>query len=395
MKTQTPVKEHAVELQRREFLQLLGTSALGLALSGAGCTSEHGATPKVVTGPPRSGPKPLRGLFPIGETPYTADDKLDTESLANEVIFCNKARVHGFAWPQVASGWTALKEPERMAGAEAILAAGKGGSTALVIGVQSTTGNMEEVKRYAEHAASHGADAIVSLPPPGVSDETKLLAYYQQVGKMTDLPLFVQTQESMSVDLVVNIYKTVPNARNVKDEASAGGGALQRITEIRKRTDDKMLVFSGQGVRTMINEMELGFSGHCPTVALSDVYAQAYDLWHAGKRREAFDMFGRILAFNSMGSTGRDSIMIVRGIFKHPVHSRNAPAAAGVSYTPEPGAGGGGRGGAGGGRGGGAGGGRGAGGGGAGSGPQLDDNALRAALDNYLKPYLRAYPLGA
>ena len=399
MKTQTPVKEHAVELQRREFLQLLGTSALGLALSGAGCASKPSGTPIAVanraeqppTGAgPRSGPKPLRGLFPIGETPYTADDKLDTESLANEVIFCNKARVHGFAWPQVASGWTALKEPERMAGAEAILAAGKGGSTALVIGVQSTTGNMEEVKRYAEHAASHGADAIVSLPPPGVSDETKLLAYYQQVGKMTDLPLFVQTQESMSVDLVVNIYKTVPNARNVKDEASAGGGALQRITEIRKRTDDKMLVFSGQGVRTMINEMELGFSGHCPTVALSDVYAQAYDLWHAGKRREAFDMFGRILAFNSMGSTGRDSIMIVRGIFKHPLHSRNAPAAAGVSYTPEPGAGGGGRGGGAGGRGGGAGGGRGGGAGGAGSGPQLDDNALRAALDNYLKPYLRA-----
>jgi hypothetical protein len=90
-------------------------------------------------------------------------------------------------------------------------------------------------------------------------------------------------------------------------------------------------------------------------------------------------MFGRILAFNSMGSPGRDSIMIVRGIFKHPVRSRNAPAAAGV---PESGGGGGGRGGA---RGGG-----GAGGGGAGGGPQLDDKAVRAALDNYLKPYLRA-----
>jgi len=204
------------------------------------------------------------------------------------------------------------------------------------------------------------------------------LDYYQKVGKMTDLPLFVQTQENMSVDLVVNIFKTVPNARNVKDEANVGGGALGRITEVRRRTNDEMLVFSGQGVRTMINEMELGFSGHCPTVALSDVYAQAYDLWHAGKRREAFDMFGRILAFNSMGSTGRDSIMIVRGMFKHQVKSRNAPMAAGVSYTPEPGAGGG--------RGGGAGGGGAA----RSSGPVLDDNAVRAALDNYLKPYLRA-----
>jgi dihydrodipicolinate synthase/N-acetylneuraminate lyase len=373
MNTHTPVKEHAGELQRREFLQLLGTSALSLALTGAGCASEQGAAPMEAAAT-RSGPKPLRGLFPIGQSPFTQDDKLDTESLANEVTFCNRARVHGFAWPQVASGWTTLTEPERIAGAEAILAAGKGGATALVIGVQSKTGDMREVARYAKHAAGHGADAIVSLPPPGVADEKVLLDYYQQVGRMTDLPLFVQTQENMSVDLVVNIYKTVPTARHVKDEASAGGGALQRITEIRRRTNDEMKVFSGQGVRTMINEMELGFSGHCPTVALADVYAQAFDLWHAGKRREAFDMFGRILAFNSMGAPSRDGIMIVRGIFKHPVHARNAPAAAGVPSAPEPGPGG---------RGGGAGAGA------ARTGPQLDDGEVRAALDNYLKPYLR------
>ena len=370
MKTQMPVKEHAGELQRREFLQLLSTGALGLALAGAGCASEKGAAPTVAAGP-RSGPKPLRGLFPIGSTPYTGDDKLDVESLAGEVAFCNRGGVHGFVWPQIASGWSALNEPERMAGAEAILAAGKGGATALVIGVQSRTADMKEVERYAKHAASNGADAIVSLPPPGVSDEKALLDYYQQVGKMTDLPLFVQTQGTMSVDLVVEIYKTVRTARNVKDEASSGGGPLQRISEIRRRTNDEMKVFSGNGVRTMINEMELGFLGHCPVVALADVYASAFDLWHAGKRREAFDMFGRILAFNSMGTSGRDSLMIVRGIYKHPVQSRNAPAAAGVDFTPEPGAGGG-RGGRGGGGGGGGGGGA--------SSPRLDDNQVREAL---------------
>ena len=132
-----------------------------------------------------------------------------------------------------------------------------------------------------------------------------------------------------------------------------------------------------------------GFQGHCPTVAFSDLYAAAFDLWHAGNHQEAFDMFGRILAFNSMGSTGRDSIMVARGIFKHPVHARNAPAAAGVSYTPEPGAAGGRGGGAGGGRGGRGGAGGGGAGGGGGGGPQLDDKAVRLALDNYLKPYLR------
>ena len=61
-----------------------------------------------------------------------------------------------------------------------------------MIGVQSKTAKLDEVERYAKHAAKNGADAIVSLPPPLVTDEKALLEYYQAVGKMTDLPLFVQ-----------------------------------------------------------------------------------------------------------------------------------------------------------------------------------------------------------
>jgi len=54
----------------------------------------------------------------------------------------------------------------------------------------------------------------------------------------------------------------------------------------------------------MITEMELGFSGICPVVALRTLCR--VDLWHAGKRQEAFDMFGRILASTvSVPPTGR------------------------------------------------------------------------------------------
>ena len=377
MNARTPMIPPPVGVRRRDFLQILGAGSLGLALAGA--ASLRAAEPSAPAKPaplPRPGRKQLRGLFPIGSTPFLEGDKLDFESLAAQVTFCNRGGVHGFVWPQIASGWTTLSEAERLAGTEAILATGKGGATTLVVGVQSKTGDLKEVERYAKHAVANGADAIVSLPLPGVSDEKVLLDYYQQVGKMTDLPLFVQTQENMSIDLVVEIFKTVRTARYLKDEANPGGGALGRITEIRKRTNDEMKIFSGQGVRTMINEMELGFSGHCPIVALADVYAAAFDLWHAGRHQEAFDMFGRILAFNSMGTSGRDTVMIARGIFKPTVKSRNAPLAAGVEVTPEPGAGG---------RGG-----RGGGGGQRPAGPAIDLEGIRAALNNYLKPYLRA-----
>ncbi len=119
----------------------------------------------------------------------------------------------------------------------------------------------------------------------------ELLAYYQRLGKVTSLPLFAQTGGDFSVDLVVEMFHTIPTFRYVKDEA---GDPLERVTEIRRRTNDQLHCFSGNGVTTMITEMERGFVGHCPFVSLADLYASAYDSYHAGRVRDAFDQFGRI-----------------------------------------------------------------------------------------------------
>src|ERR1019366_1008445 len=149
---------------RREFLRTLGGGALALALAGRGWSAAA---------------KPLRGVFPIGQTPVTENDKLDLECLQNEVKFCNRYKVHGFAWPQIASGWTTLSEKERMDGVEDILAAGK-------------EGKIDQSIAYAKHAAKNGADAIISLPPEK-ADDRAMIEYYKTIGQATDLPLIVQT----------------------------------------------------------------------------------------------------------------------------------------------------------------------------------------------------------
>jgi dihydrodipicolinate synthase/N-acetylneuraminate lyase len=322
----------------------MGLGAAGLALSRVPL---HAAAAR-----------PLRGLFPIGFTPFTPDNKMDVEGLSSQVKFCNRGGVHGFVWPQLASGWTTLTDSERMYGTEAILSAGKGGGTALVIGVQSP--DPEAVTRYAKQAEKLGADAIISLPPAGVTDEKALLAYYQQVGRLTGLPLFAQSIGTMSVDLLVEMFKTIPTMRYVKDEA---GNPLERIMELRQRSNDQLKVFSGQGVATMITEMERGFTGHCPYTTLADVFAAAYDLWHEGHKREAFDMFGRIQAFASITPVSSIDIMIARGVFKPGTRLRTA--------SPAPGS-------------------EGRGGARARGGKQLSIEEIRQELDAYLKPYLKA-----
>jgi len=280
------------------------------------------------------------------------DDKLDLDCLAAEVKFCNRGGVSGFVWPQIASGWSTLSEQERLDGAEALLAAGKGGKTAVVIGVQAIGADIATSVRYAKHAAEHGADAIISLPPEKANDQA-MLEYYKTIAAVTPLPLIVQSQGDMSVDLVVEMFGQIPTMKCVKDEA---GNPLARITELQQRTGNKLAVFAGNGVRTMIDEMKLGFSGYCPFTGLSDLYQATFDLWHAGKHKEAFDMFGRILAFDSIQGVSQ-YILVARGVFKETTTRRATP---GMGNRRE------------------------------GKLDEAQKQVIRESLDEYLKPYLRA-----
>lgn len=309
---------------RRGFLQAMGVSALGAALSANGLFAAD-----------TRGGKPIRGLFPIGASPFTDANELDLQVLAAEVKYLNRGQVHGVIWPQIASEWTTLSKKERLDGAEAMTSAGKGGKTAIVIGVQAS--DMPSVIEYTKHAEKVGADGLCALPPAGVTDDAALFDYYKAISAASGLPLFVQSQPfPMSIDLIVRLYKEIPTFRQIKDEA---GDTLSRITEIRTRTNDEVKVFTGNGVRMMMNELLLGAQGYCPTVDLADIYAQAFDLWFAGKRTEAFDMFGRILSFNSITSavgTPQKYVLVARGVFKN-TRTRGGAAMAAGSVAPIPG----------------------------------------------------------
>ena len=79
---------------RRKFLQVLGAGTLALGrLPGADKAA-----------------KPMRGLFPIGASPFTDANELDLQCLAAQVKFLNRGGVHGVIWPQIASEWTALSK---------------------------------------------------------------------------------------------------------------------------------------------------------------------------------------------------------------------------------------------------------------------------------------------
>ncbi len=361
------------QLSRRTFLQSAGALVLGAnflqAASSARAADVEGARLATPSG------KPLRGLFPIMETPFTHDNKLDTDALAAEVNYCNRGQLGGMIWPVFASSWSTLSDAERIEGAETILAAGKGGKAAIAIAVQNMAWDTATSVRYAKHAADHGADAIVSIPPNNgwnVSDQA-VVDYYKTIGAATDLPLIVQTRGTISVDLMIRMFKEIPTMKATKDEV---GDPLKRVSELIQRTDNKLAVWAAGGGTgdLLLQELPLGFVGLCPTPQYADLLQQVMELYWAGKKQEAFDMYGRVQAFASIpGATGY--MMVARGVFKETTKSRPQPMEP-EAKTSGGGAGAGGGGGPGGRR----------------NAPLTDaqKESIRKDLDQYLKPYLRA-----
>lgn len=285
-------------VHRREFLGLLGAGAWGATLA-----SEKHDT------------KSLRGIFPIAQTPFTDSDRLDLDALAREVKFIDQTGAHGFAWPQMASEYATLSESERLAGAEAIVAAGKHLRPAIIIGVQST--DLSSALKYARHAGKLGADGIISLPPVGEKNSDSVLEYDREIGKATDLPLFVQSTGDMSVELILRMSNATPTLSYVKDEA--GRSPLARIGQLRDQSGDRLKVFTGNHGSTLIDEMQRGSSGSMPAAAFADLYVPVWELWQKGRHDEAMDLFGKALLFipevQAYGLQSLKYLLYLRGVF--------------------------------------------------------------------------------
>lgn len=65
-------------------------------------------------------------------------------------------------------------------------------------------------------------------------------------------------------------------------------------------------------MHTSLSELEEGFDGNCPAFTLCDFLQRTFDLWHSGKQKEAFEMYGRYAAFMTIPNVDPYG-MIARG----------------------------------------------------------------------------------
>jgi 4-hydroxy-tetrahydrodipicolinate synthase len=287
---------------RRSFLSGLGASALALSRPAAANTG-----------------KPFRGVFIIMATPYTAANAVDYEDLAREVDFMARSRVQGMVWPQLASEYARLTKEERMRGMEVIAKAAKGKAPALVLGVQGP--NKNGALEYLRHAETLEPDALIAIPPTEANSLDDVRSYYRALAQATRRPIFVQTTGgakgiTLTVEFLIELAREFPHCGYVKEETNP---VIDRMQELAKNRPAIKSVFSGGGGRGMMYEWRLGMDGTMPGAPLSDIYAQIWEMYQAGKQAAARELFAKLLLMMNLEqqiSGVRPYIMKKRGVFK-------------------------------------------------------------------------------
>ncbi len=106
------------------------------------------------------------------------------------------------------------------------------------------------------------------------------------------------------------------------------GDPLERAPDLLQKTGGKVADFPAPGASTFFAELELGFLGTCPYTGLADVLQTCFNSYRAGRKRDAYDTFGRFLAFNSLPHAN-EYVMKARGVFAEDAIMRVNPPAPG------------------------------------------------------------------
>jgi len=222
--------------------------------------------------------------------PFTAANELDVDALRRHVRKALTAGVAGFLVPGMASEVDRLTPAERTLFVDTVLEEAKG--RAVVIGGASAASSAERV-RLARQLVAVGCDGIlVSIP---YQDDEQYAAAVREVAETA--PPFLMLQDwdphgyGVPVATLVRLFETVETFRAVKVEVVPAG---RKYSELLTATGGRLHVSGGWAVMQMIEALDRGVHAFMPT-ALHAVYVRIYQLYTAGDRQAACDLFERLL----------------------------------------------------------------------------------------------------
>jgi dihydrodipicolinate synthase/N-acetylneuraminate lyase len=228
----------------------------------------------------------LTGIVPSLNTPFTADDGLDLNSVARLVDHVIEAGCGGMLVLAVA-GETASLTPDEKRRLLAMVVERNAGRLPVIAGVSAPS--LERSLALADMAAGEGADALLWQAPD--RPVQRLRAALLALGERC--PLMLQdldwSGEGLPVATILALAEAVPALRAVKVESTRAG---PKYTALLERSS--LRVTGGWAVTQMPDALARGIHAFMPT-GMERVYVAIFERFRSGDIEGARALFESVL----------------------------------------------------------------------------------------------------
>ena len=260
----------------------------------------------------------MRGVYPIIQTPFDEQDRVDEDSLRSLTDYNIEGGVHGIG---IAFGTEIpkLTEAERVRVADVVIEQSRG-RVPVVVNTGAPS-NFAAVL-YSKQAEDQGADAVMSLPPDTTAQGKR--AYFKDISDAVGIPVFVQEAgAALGGPLLRQVAEECERVRYAKIES----GPPVTILEAVKHCDGLVTVFGGASGTHLIEELRRGSQGTMPWASLPHAFAKVWNHWEAGESDEAYRAWEReIMPVLRLGGVVHKEILYRQGVIKCPRFRTPGPA---------------------------------------------------------------------
>ena len=223
--------------------------------------------------------EPMRGVYPIIQTPFDEQDRVDEESLRRLTEYSIEGGVHGIGIA-FGSEIPKLTEAERARVAEVVIDQARGRVPVVV-----NTGALSNFAAvlFSRQAEDQGADAVMSLPSETAADGKR--AYFKAISDAVSIPIFVQEAGAgvLGGPLLRQVAEECGRVRYAKVES----GPPVKIREAVEHCEGLVTVFGGASGTHLIEELRRGSQGTMPWASQPHAFVKVWNHWEAGEEGEA------------------------------------------------------------------------------------------------------------
>lgn len=235
-----------------------------------------------------------KGVYAIATTPFLPDGSLDTPSIDRLTDFYQDSGVTGMTILGIMGEAPKLEPAESRAIIRQVVGRSR---VPVIVGVSAP--GFAAMRSLARDAMDMGAAGVMIAPTPALRTDEQIIQYFAQAVEAvgTDVPWVLQDYPLtltvvMSSGVVAKIISDHPSCLMLKHEDWPGLEKISKLRAMQKAGDLRPFsILCGNGGMFLDFEPERGADGAMTGYGFPDMLVELVNLFAAGKRDEAHNLF--------------------------------------------------------------------------------------------------------